>query len=204
MSMEKAGKFARPQTAKNRRAPSARNAIRQMSRFRIILRSQFSLIDCPQQSRLAARLIKPNQEIADVGQFKEDKIKGLDYQIHTRVAVMIGLLAIAALVQFVASVASEPAQMKLSDLQTLCSGREAGEACRFYVLGVMEGTVLAASLAKDALHFCVPDGVTQTEIVAVVKRLATADLARFPSDSSLPAVSFIGAALQRNYPCNPN
>lgn len=92
----------------------------------------------------------------------------------------------------------------MGDLRVLCSDTNPREACRFYILGVMEGTGLAAGVAKDGGHFCTPAGVTQTEIVAVVKRLAAADLARFPDDTSMPAVSFIGAALLRTYPCNSN
>lgn len=94
--------------------------------------------------------------------------------------------------------------MKLSDLQSLCSATTPGEACRFYILGVMEGTSLASGVARDASHFCTLAGVKQTEIAAIVKRLAAADVARFPEDATMPAVSFIGAALIRTYPCASN
>ena len=96
---------------------------------------------------------------------------------------------------------SQPSEMTLSDLQALCGEREPGDACRFYILGVMEGTSIASGLAKDKSHFCTPPGVTQTEIVAVVKRLASADLARYPEDAMMPAVSFTAAALLKAYPC---
>lgn len=95
-------------------------------------------------------------------------------------------------------------QMTVSDLQTLCGERQPGEACRFYILGVMEGTSLAAASAKDKAHFCTPPGVVQSDIVAVVKRIVTADLVRFPADAKEPAVSFVGAALQLTYPCKKN
>jgi hypothetical protein len=90
-------------------------------------------------------------------------------------------------------------QMTVKDLQGLCSNT--GDACRFYVLGAMEGASLAAGVVNDKAHFCVPEGVTQTEIVAVVKRLVAADLAQFPEDSRMPAISFIGAVLMKTYPC---
>ena len=115
---------------------------------------------------------------------------------------MIPLIAVA--LGLSAPSPAETGQMTMRDLQTLCGGHDPGEACRFYILGVIEGTGLASGVANDHAHFCMPPGVTQTEIVAVVKRLAAADLARFPEDASMPAVSFIGAALLRTYPCNSN
>lgn len=98
--------------------------------------------------------------------------------------------------------AAQPGQMTLRDLSTFCSGNIPSEACRFYILGVMEGTSLASGVAKDRAHFCTPDGVTQTEVVAVVKRMIATDLKRFPGDAAIPAVSFIGATLITTYPCN--
>ena len=109
------------------------------------------------------------------------------------------LWAAAAILTAMPAYASD--QMTVRDLQTLCSGRQPGEACRFYILGVVEGSTVGAGIAKDNKHFCVPEGLTQTEMVAVVKRLSTADLAKYPSDAALPAVSVIVASLVHNYPC---
>lgn len=114
---------------------------------------------------------------------------------------MFGVVALA-----VALAAPDPAnaaigQLNLADLQALCGERSPSDACRFYVLGVMEGVSIASDIATDSTHFCIPSGVTQTEVVAIVKRLAASDLERFPGDRALPAVSFVSAVLAKTYPC---
>ncbi|RUN75503.1 hypothetical protein EJC47_15870 [Sphingomonas sp. TF3] len=117
---------------------------------------------------------------------------------------MIALFALAAALSLAPDedpITASRGQMTLGDLQVLCADREPGEACRFYILGVMEGTNLASGVANDTKHFCIPEGVTQTEIVAVVKRLAKGDVAMFPKDVTMPAVSFVGASLIHSYPC---
>ena len=95
----------------------------------------------------------------------------------------------------------ESSQMTVGDLQILCEGSNVGEACRFYILGVVEGSALAAGVAKDKAHFCVPDGLSNAAMVSVIKNFVARDLKAYPADSGLPAVSFIAAGVMRAYPC---
>jgi hypothetical protein len=110
---------------------------------------------------------------------------------------MIGALATSP-------VSAAPAQqMTISDLQTICAGTddEAVAACKFYILGVTEGGGLGNGLAGEKALHCVPEGVPATTMVSMVKNRIGADLARFPDDRSLPAVSFVTAIMIRAYPC---
>lgn len=101
---------------------------------------------------------------------------------------MIGLMMLAA-----------TTQINLGRLQTMCATDR--DSCSLYILGVTEGVRLGAGVANDARHFCIPDDVTQAELTEVVLRMGKVDLAAYPEDRSLPASSFIGAALVKNYPC---
>lgn len=94
-------------------------------------------------------------------------------------------------------------RMTTADLISICGGSEevTQNACKFYILGVTEGTSLAAGLAADKGHFCIPEGVTATEMVLVFRRVVQQDIRAFPADLEMPAVSMVGAIMQREYPC---
>jgi hypothetical protein len=112
----------------------------------------------------------------------------------------LALLA-AALLFFPAF--AHAAQMKLSDLNEICASTDNGDknACQFYILGVTEGTSIAAGVANDKAHFCIPEGLSSTDMVTIVKRAMTKDLAAFPNDKDMPAVSFVAAVMMKAYPC---
>ena len=94
-------------------------------------------------------------------------------------------------------------QLLVQDLQILCNGRHNQiDACRFYILGVFEGAILEQLATKGTKNFCTPDDLSQVEMVEVVKRLMAQDVAKFPTDTKLPAVSLIVAFIQHNYPCS--
>jgi hypothetical protein len=104
-------------------------------------------------------------------------------------------------------------QMTLGDLYKLCTSDNEGDktACRFYILGVFEGASLAGSAggqdktsnyqeAKDK-RFCVPEGLTSAAMELVVKMKMGADLAVYPKDRDMPAVSFLTAVIVQLFPC---
>ncbi len=93
--------------------------------------------------------------------------------------------------------------MTVDDLQEFCASSNDTDtvACKFYILGVMEGTGLAAGVAKDTRHFCIPEGISTKEIQPIVKQAIEADLSHYKEDKDLPAVSFVAAVLVHNYPC---
>ena len=93
--------------------------------------------------------------------------------------------------------------MTLSDLRDICGGTDEASkaACNFYILGATEGAGLGAGVARDKGHFCIPEGVAASDMVLIVKKAMAADLAAFPKDKDMPAVSFVSAAMQHNFPC---
>src|ERR1017187_6558628 len=78
-------------------------------------------------------------------------------------------------------------QMTVGDLQKLCTSSDEGDkvACTFYILGVTEGTSLAANSVKDSSGefreiknkpICVPDGISGKALELVVKMSIGEDL----------------------------
>jgi hypothetical protein len=108
-----------------------------------------------------------------------------------------------AAVSFILPAFAQAAQMKLSDLRDICSARDGDStnACRFYVLGVTEGVSVGAGVSNDHSHFCIPEGVSARDMVLAVKNQMTKDLAAFPQDKDMPAVSFVAAVMAETYPC---
>ena len=103
------------------------------------------------------------------------------------------------------------AQMKVWDLYKLCtSSNEVDKiACRFYILGVFEGAQMVGGMvldkrgfqeAKDK-RFCVPEGLTSAAMELTVKMKMGEDLAVFPEDRDMPAVSFVTAVIDQQFPC---
>jgi hypothetical protein len=99
---------------------------------------------------------------------------------------------------------AQDSQMKLSDLMDICTGRDASSqsACRFYILGVTEGGSIGAGVAKDESHFCIRESVSSQNMVLIVKKAMSRDLAAFPKDKEMPAVSFVAAAMKPTLAAN--
>jgi len=104
------------------------------------------------------------------------------------------------------------AQMTVSDLLKMCTSSDAGDkvACTFYILGVAQGANLVATTAKDASGefreiknkpFCLPDDISSAALELVVRMKIGEDFAVFPKDGELPAVSFVVAVINKNFPC---
>ena len=54
--------------------------------------------------------------------------------------------------------------------------------------------------AKDK-RFCVPDELSSAAMELVVKMKMGEDLAVFPKDRDMPAVSFVTALIAKQFPC---
>lgn len=117
---------------------------------------------------------------------------------------MKSCLVILMAIVLVSPELARAAQMKLSDLRQICAGRDAASrsACTFYILGVTDGASIGAGVAKDTSHFCIPAGVSSQKMVLIVKTATAKDLAAFPQDENMPAVSFVAAAINMAFPCN--
>ena len=99
----------------------------------------------------------------------------------------------------------------LGDLYKLCTSSNEGDknACRFYIFGVFEGAQLVGATedqsgrfqeAKDK-RFCVPEGLTSEAMELTVKMRMGEDLAVYPEDRDMPAVSFVTAVISKQFPC---
>lgn len=107
---------------------------------------------------------------------------------------------------------ADAAQMKLADLYKLCTSSTEGDksACRFYILGVFEGAQMVgetlqdksgrAQEAKDK-RFCVPEGLSSSAMELTIKMRMGEDLAVYPEDRDMPAVSFVTAVIFKQFPC---
>jgi hypothetical protein len=104
------------------------------------------------------------------------------------------------------------AQMKVGDLYKLCTSSNEGDktACTFYILGVFEGAQLGAGTVRDksgnfqeakGKPFCLPEGLTSAAMELTVKMKMGTDLAVFPEDREMPAVSFVMAVIAQQFPC---
>jgi len=104
------------------------------------------------------------------------------------------------------------AQMTIGDLLKMCTSTDAGDnvACTFYILGVTQGANLVATTVKGPSGefretkdkpFCVPDDISSKALELVVRMKMGEDLAVFPKDGELPAVSFVVAVINKNFPC---
>jgi hypothetical protein len=105
------------------------------------------------------------------------------------------------------------AQMKVSDLYKLCTSSDETDksACRFYILGVFEGADLVGSVgvqdrsgkfqeAKDK-RFCIPEGLTGAAMELTVKTKMGQDIAVYPEDRDMPAISLVVGVIAQQFPC---
>ena len=104
------------------------------------------------------------------------------------------------------------AQMTLGDLYKLCTSSNEGDktACRFYILGVFEGAQIVGATVEDKSgsfqeakdkRFCVPEDLTSAAMELTVKMRMGEDLALYPEDRDMPAVSFVTSVIYKQFPC---
>jgi hypothetical protein len=123
--------------------------------------------------------------------------------------LMKALPAILALLVVSTTVpaSAEHEQLSVGNLQEICtrSDNRSKGACRYYILGVTEGTRMAAAFVGGKTHFCIPEGVSLVAVESLIKREIEEDLMVYPADRDLAAVGFVTAAAQKAYPCRgPN
>jgi hypothetical protein len=96
--------------------------------------------------------------------------------------------------------ASVAVQMSTADLLLLCEspGRH---ACELYIRGVTEGSDLAAKIAGDHMHFCIPTDLTATNLARLVETVMAKAVAMKPEDRQASAAPMIGGILLHLYPC---
>lgn len=108
---------------------------------------------------------------------------------------------------------AQVAQMTVGELYQFCTSSHQADknACTFYILGVFEGLQIGGEAEQDKAgkfrfskdkRFCVPDGLTSSAMELIVRMKMGGDLALFPQDRDLPAVSFITAVVSQQFPCH--
>ncbi len=96
--------------------------------------------------------------------------------------------------------------MTAGDLQAICisSDGEGKAACRFYILGIVQGTTLGMAIADGKTQGgrpCVPDNISGSSLELAVKMKMGQDLMVFPDDRNLDAAGFVSAIIVNAFPC---
>jgi hypothetical protein len=103
-------------------------------------------------------------------------------------------------------------EMTAGELFSFCTSADqvASAACRFYVLGVVQGIGIGDGTFMDATRkmverkktiFCLPENTPQTQMVTIVRDTMRQIFVAYPDDKKLPATSSILAAMNRKFPC---
>ena len=118
-------------------------------------------------------------------------------------------LAIVLLV-LLASPAKAASEMTAGDLYSLCTSAVESDlsACNFYVFGVVQGVILGSAMTanrkfveKKNTVICLPDAVSQNQMVAIVKDTLKMTFAVYPRDRDLPAPGVVTAVFLQKFPC---
>jgi hypothetical protein len=118
-------------------------------------------------------------------------------------------LAIVLLV-LLASPAKAASEMTAGDLYSLCTSADESDlsACNFYVFGVVQGVILGSAMTanrkfveKKNTVICLPDAVSQNQMVAIVKDTLKMTFAVYPRDRDLPAPGVVTAVFLQKFPC---
>jgi Rap1a immunity proteins len=106
-------------------------------------------------------------------------------------------------------------ELSAGDLYSFCTSNDqmASSACRFYVLGVVQGVGLGDGSTMDASGkqmverkktiFCIPDDMSQTQMVNLVRDLLGLDFKRYPEDRKLAAAGMVAGIMHTKFPCSP-
>jgi hypothetical protein len=96
--------------------------------------------------------------------------------------------------------------MTAGDLQEICAGSspESKAACRFYILGVVQGIASGMSIADGKTgggRPCVPEQSPASALELAVKLKLGQELMVFPDDRKLDASGVVTAIIVHTFPC---
>jgi hypothetical protein len=108
--------------------------------------------------------------------------------------------------------AAGPDELSAGRLYQACNSNRDTEqaACRFYVLGVVQGASLVDGMApgedgartpRPRKQLCPPDGILQSQLVDVFRKSMNTLLQAHPEDATTPAQSIVLAAMHTEFPC---
>jgi hypothetical protein len=118
-------------------------------------------------------------------------------------------LALALTMSYSASAAEE---LTAGTLFEFCGSIDevAQTACRFYILGAVQGVSLGDGSTEEAnghlvqkakTIFCIPEGVSEEQMIAVFQDAVRPLAGGHPEDMELPALGVLSAAMTRAFPC---
>lgn len=74
--------------------------------------------------------------------------------------------------------------------------------CRFYIMGAVSGVKLSQALMGPQKKFCVPDDISEDDIVPRFITTADLDLRTFPQDKDEDATAMILSIIGKTFPCH--
>ena len=91
----------------------------------------------------------------------------------------------------------------VGDLDQICSGTDeaSDKACRFYILGAVDGASIGFGTKTDAGPLCIAENVPISKMQDSVKKLLQADLIMFPQDKALLAAGAVAGIAMKAFPC---
>src|SRR6266852_5497740 len=103
-------------------------------------------------------------------------------------------------------------ELTAGELLSFCTSTDqvTSTACRFYVLGVVQGVGIGDSAYMDATPklvekkktiFCLPDNTPESQMVTIVTDSMIKVFAAYPNNKRLPATGAILAAMFQKFPC---
>lgn len=119
---------------------------------------------------------------------------------------LVAFLAFACVLLIPPSPGAPDNTMTVGDLQQIClaSDAESKAACRFYILGIVQGIQVGMSIADGKTQGgrpCVPENTSSPALELAVKMKMGQDLMVFPDDRKLDASGFVGAIIVNTFPC---
>jgi hypothetical protein len=73
--------------------------------------------------------------------------------------------------------------------------------CRFYIMGVVSGVKLSQALSGSRKAFCIPDYISEDDIVPRFITAADLDLLAFPQDKDESATAMVLVIIAKAFPC---
>jgi hypothetical protein len=122
-------------------------------------------------------------------------------------------LAFAALILGGSGSATNADELLAGDLYSFCTSNDQAviNACRFYVLGVVQGVGLGDGTTFDASRkqmverkktiFCIPDNMSQAQMVNLVRDLLALEFKGYPEDRKLAAAGVVAGIMHTRFPC---
>lgn len=83
--------------------------------------------------------------------------------------------------------------------------------CGYFILGAVQGISLGDGMIlrpdgkqfveRSRSHFCLPNEWSGPALVSVYIKWSKLDFMKYPEDTKLPAITWVGAVMHRVYPC---